>query len=365
MNPKITNEYKVVVAKVPVRGGYIERINITKNYIPLYEINKWLESRERLTTARKYAYIMVSYLKYLDSLGMKYRDVTTNKVLKGYVKYLLHYDEGNLKVVYKEPLRSIKTVESYTRTVQQFYKWLEGEVGSRDMYALVWDYDFRPETNKEQYYKENKEYIKWYTDNQIEVLTSNFNSIRDKVIFLITIEGGCRIGEVLTMRYSDYDGIEGTIYISESKTRKRIVNLSNELCREIDRYIMTERKDVEVELGLIDYLFVNIKRGDSFGKPLTYSNYYRILKNTAERAGFDARKIITHSGRSTKAQELIEHQILYPEDGLTDTYIMDIMGWSSMESLKPYKKELGNKAKKAVLEKVEIRKKEKEREEKE
>lgn len=52
--------------------------------------------------------------------------------------------------------------------------------------------------------------------------------------------------------------------------------------------------------------------------PLSYRNYLAILKGCAWRAGIDPAKIRTHSGRSTKAMEFIEHQILHPEDGLTD-----------------------------------------------
>lgn len=365
MDSQSSQEYKVVTAKLPVRGGYTERFNITKGYIPLFEVNKWLENKSKATTGKKYAYILVSYLGYLDTLGVKYRDVTEIKVFKGYINYLLYDAIGNVRAIYQETQRTAKTVKSYIRTIQRFYKWLEGEVGVRGKYAFIWDYDYLSEINDEHNYKGNKEYIKWYTDKQVEAMASHFMTIRDKVIFLITVEGGCRIDEVLTVQYSDYDGIEGTIYISQSKTAKRTVNLPEDLCREIDRYIDTERRDVEIELGLIDHLFVNLKRGESFGQPLTYSNYYRILKNTANRAGFDIRKIKTHSGRSTKAQNLIEHQLLYPDDGVTDAYILDSMGWSSMESIKPYKKELSDRAKKAVMEKVQVRKRDKGKEDNE
>jgi len=350
------NTYKVVMAKEPVRGGYIERYNIINGYIPLLEINQWLASKSNLRTAKKYAYMLVSYLNYLDLLEINYREVTKSKIIKGYINYLLFDVLGNVDVLYQETSRSARTVKSYIRRIQRFYKWLEAELEVNGKYREIWDYDYYSEISDSHQYKKNKEYIKWYTDDEVAILATNFRTIRDKVIFLITVEGGCRIDEVLTIKYTDYDGIEGTVYISESKTAQRTVHLPDYVCREIDRYIDTERRDVETDFGLLEHLFVNLRRDKSYGNPITYSNFNRILKNAAARAGFDYRKIKTHSGRSTKAQNLIEHQIIYPEDGVTDAFILETMGWRRMDSIKPYKKELSNRGKKEVMGKIELRK---------
>lgn len=48
--------------------------------------------------------------------------------------------------------------------------------------------------------KKTKEYIKWYTESDKEILLSNFLTNRDKAIFLMTLEG-LRIDEVLSLRY--------------------------------------------------------------------------------------------------------------------------------------------------------------------
>ena len=93
-----------------------------------------------------------------------------------------------------------------------------------------------------------------------------------------------------------------------------------------------------MDSGIISQkLFINIKKGNDFGLPLAYRNYLKILKRCAKRAGLDPSKIRTHSGRSTKVMEYVEHQIKHPEDGITDAILMECFGWKSIESIQPYK----------------------------
>lgn len=47
--------------------------------------------------------------------------------------------------------------------------------------------------------------------------------------------------------------------------------------------------------------------------------------------------IRTHNGRSTKAMEFLEHQALYPEDGITDVIIAESFGWNSVDSIRHYR----------------------------
>ena len=113
-------------------------------------------------------------------------------------------------------------------------------------------------------------------------------------------------------------------------------------CDIIDRYILEERSAAENESGVINQnLFINIKKGSDFGQPLAYRNYLKILKRCAKRAGLDSDKIRTHSGRSTKVMEYIEHQIKHPEDGITDAILMECFGWKNIDSIQPYKNPSG------------------------
>lgn len=345
------NKYKVVDAKRPVVGGFKDMWYIEKNGVLLYELNQWLEGYSKLSTIKRYAYAWISYLKYLDLFNIKYKDVTGPDRIYSYIKNLLFGDEGNL--VNFEPQLCSKSIRGNISAIKSFYNKLDDE-----KYHKILSEDFLETIEEELKFKPSRYYIKWYSKEQIEVLAFNFKSLRDKIIFLISIEGGCRIDEILSIRYSDYDGINNEIKVSKSKTFTRTVQLPNYLCREIDRYIITERQKVEVELGLLDDLFINLRKGEGYGKRVSYSNYDRILKSTAKRAGFSEKQIVTHSSRRTNVQNLLDEQTLNPISGITEK-----LGWSNISTIKYYKKSVSAKVGKMIVdEKIKKRSIEKPRE---
>lgn len=358
-------------------GSHKEVYVMLKNSIPMYEVSCWLEtiSLGSIKTGRKYAYELVSYLRYLDAIGMQYRDVHEKKIIDGYRNHLLLGTE-NSKVKSIGSTKTFKAATVSLSVVSTFYAWLEGrnynspiptnlegkatkrynKMKNSFLYGQIWQTDYSKELKENYRFRQNKEHTKWYTEEEKEALASNFKTIRDKVIFLITVEGGARIDEILTLKYEDYNSIERTIFIRKSKTFCREIVLPRYVCDEIDRYISTERQEVEIAQGLLDDLFINLKCGDTQGSRVEYRNYWEVLKRCAKRAGMDPSKVITHAGRSTRAQELIEMQILSPEQGITDTLICDVMGWTSIDSAKPYRKQLSYKTQKVIVDKIEERK---------
>lgn len=362
-------------------GELIDGYTILKNMIPIFEVSQWLEfiSANSIKTGEKYAYSLLQYLRFLHTLGLGYKEVTSKEIIKGYINHLLYGTEDN-KVHTMKPQRSFQSVLVNLSIVSSFYTWLEGtqtefvnplpklpkgdkkdskkgkQLKKGYLYGQIWNTNYDSLLRSKFRFKPKRNHTKWYTDDEKEALISNFECIRDKVIFLISLEGGCRINEILTLKYENYNYIDKSIYIHKSKTFSREVVLPQYVCDELDRYISTERQIVEAKHGICEPMFINLKEGKWQGRPLTYRNYWEILKRCAVRAGLNPEKIITHAGRSTRAQELVESQILHPELGISETYIMDIMGWSSIDSLKPYKKQLNTKIQKKIVEKVEERK---------
>jgi integrase len=371
--------YRVELAKRPTLGGFVSRWVVTDNYVPLYRINKWLDNKTEANTSKRYAYALISFLKFLDTTGITYLEVNSTSYIEGYVKYLLHYNHGN-NITQYNPKRSFNTVRNSLSIIASFYRWLENEfpqfsfefidklysnsingqsLKRKYLYGQIWNNSLTLKIKSEFRFKDKRNYRKWYTRDIIDVICSNFKTIRDKVIFLISVEGGCRIDEILNIKYSDYDSYERKIYISKSKTFERDVYLPLYVCEEIDRYINTERQQVEVIKGILEPLFINLNKGKYQGTQVKYLNYYTILKNCANRAGMRSEEIITHAGRSTRAQSLVEHQVLHPEDGITDSIIQEIMGWSNIDSIQPYKKQFNPEIMKKTLMKIEERKREK------
>ena len=62
-------------------------------------------------------------------------------------------------------------------------------------------------------------------------------------------------------------------------------------------------------------------------------------------------EIRTHSGRSTRAQELVEIMREHPELGVTEGLILEELGWSSVRSLKVYEKGY-TKSREKVMDKI-------------
>jgi integrase/recombinase XerD len=121
----------------------------------------------------------------------------------------------------------------------------------------------------------------------------------------------------------------------------------------LDRYLLTERSQAETQSGLLSQtIFINQKAGRSQGTPLVYRNYWEILKKCAERAGLDSKKIRTHSGRSTKAMQFLEHQAAHPEDNISDAMILEHFGWKSLDSIEPYRNYNNPVIAKAVFDKL-------------
>lgn len=357
----------------------IYRFMITEDKIPMLEVNQWLESRyiRNVNTGKEYAKKLVVFLNYLNEINSTYVDAT-NKHIISFVNYLLYGDVSEVRIKNTETKRVCTTAAAYLTVVTEFYKWLADNYETnmifktkKDyhrakksyMYGQIYSYDYRYLIDRSfAYQKPRKEYIKWYSDEEKELLCKNFVTLRDEAVFRLTMEG-FRIDEVLSMKLQHYNPIEQLIQPSRSKGKGtvrnndenilRTVALPTETCVVLDRYIQTERMLAENESGVIsDYIFINIQKGSSQGKPLKYANYYTILKRCADRAGLDARKIRTHSGRSTKVMEFLEHQVTHPEDGITDAIIMESFGWRSAESIIHYRDHNNQVIAKAVMQKL-------------
>lgn len=157
-------------------------------------------------------------------------------------------------------------------------------------------------------FKRKRESHRWYSEEEIECFMTGFKTKRDLAIFLIGVEGGCKIEEILTIKHYDYYPNDNKVWISESKTIPRYCYLPEYVCNIVNDYLNSEKFELEIELDKVldEYLFVNIKKGNGQGEKVSQNNYIKILKRAGKRVGLNPNKIITHSGRSTKAQDLIE-----------------------------------------------------------
>ncbi len=374
-------KYRMVLTKIPTdeKDVFLERWFITENKLPVYEINEWLDfkSINKITTGKEYASKLVVFLNYLDLIGENYKEAVKKDIIK-FLMYLIYGISLDLTVRSISGQITYSTLSKYITVITEFYKWLDDEQEDINMkmskkhnrkrvsksfyYGQIWNSDYTGIIDKHILkLKPSRPYIKWYTEEQKEAILSNFTTLRDKAVFLMTLEG-MRIDKALSIKLSQYDMDQRIVKPSRSKGKEsqtgdkndlRLIVLPKATCEILDRYIQTERTDSETESGkLNDWLFINLRKDKYQGDVLKYRSYWGIIKKCAARAGLDPEQIRTHSGRSTKTMELLEHQVLFPEDGITDLIIMETMGWESPESIQPYKNHNNMIIAKAAADKV-------------
>lgn len=336
-------------------------INHDTDPYPFYA-NKYLHflNIQSINTNKEYCYKLCKYFNFLESIKQKHYLHATQEDIVSFLSYIAY---GGKKIL-KDNISKVSptTIKLYSTVISGFYGYLYkigvpfdlyyrlekiGDNKHSFLYGQRWNTTFTKfvidKTNTTV--KKKQKHIKWYSSEECESILENLNHYRDKAIFSLTCDG-MRIDEVLSILFGDYDASQGVVIADRSKGREtgdtgRVVCLSQQSIRYIEEYLYNERAFVEEQLlsvGVLpsNYLFINLRHSKNFGMPVKYRNYLQILKNAAEHAGLDSKTIRTHSGRSTKAMELFKLQSQDPSL-LSDQQITDMMGWSNINSAKPYK----------------------------
>jgi len=349
--------FRVGRAKIETEGGgNFERYLILKDHVPDYRINEWidLKSMVKLSTGREYAYKLAVFFNFLNYRSKDIADAEVTDVL-AFVIYAV-YGTGDSDVFSLKGKISFSTLNKYLVVITGYYRWLDKCFKTRMrfedqkrhvskhafLYGQIWEYDYEDIINSHiRNLKGSRSHIKWYTEEEKTHLCGGFSTLRDKAVFLITLEG-FRIDEVLSVCLNGYDG--ETVTPSRSKGKEndgadiRTIVLPAEGREMLEQYIFTERAYAESESGVISqYMFINLKSGKNQGLPLKYRSFWESMKRCAGRCGMDAKKIRTHSGRSTKVMEYLEEQALHPEKNITDAMIMHQFGWGSLKPLEFYR----------------------------
>lgn len=371
--------FKVMRARMQASAsGERELWLITRHSIPFYPVNEWLDlkSIRKTSTGKEYAHKLCVYLNFLHGQGISFEDAVTDDVMAFLMRLMGRSYEDDCIIRLRAPL-SYSTLSKYVTVITEFYKWLEQtgvhHIGFQTMnnakraqksflYGQIGSYEYKYIIDRHILrLTAKREYLKWYTDDEVAAICSCFLTLRDLAVFLVTLEG-FRIDEVLSMQLEDYDSQVGCISPSRSKGKPdassgdfkhRTIFLPQSTREILDSYLLTERAGVETQSGLLSQMiFINQKAGRSQGAPLAYRNYWEILKKCAVRAGLDSKKIRTHSGRSTKAMQFLEHQATHPEDNISDAMILEHFGWKSLDSIAPYRNYNNPVIAKAVFDKL-------------
>lgn len=357
--------FKVVKVKYP-NQNFIEGYQIVNDTDIYYRVNEFLRRKLQgrngqgsINTCKQYAYKLCKFLNYLKKEKDKSYIDATEKDVNDFLNTILYKtDEGIFYI--NDGKVTYNTLVMYLTVIKGFYSYLN-RIGIN--YGIKVSYKYinakhsqlysnihfiEVEDFLESFVKQTsgtKKYIKWYEDEQIEVILSNLNTLRDKAIFLMSLEG-MRIDEILSLRIYDYNQNERYAQLYKSKGREtanvnRTVSLPIRTCKILDDYIFNERTPIITSFLLESKnvnlnLFLNLRKDEYQGCELKYRNSLEILKTAAKKARLNPSVIRTHSGRSTRVMELLHHQSEHPEDNITDEIIRQMMGWESPFSIKSY-----------------------------
>lgn len=357
--------YKVEKAIFPhqllgSREEYLIQDSIFKHYP--FQANCFIKykSTRSVGTGRQYAYRLCKYLNFLKTDKSKeYYDATEKDVHDFF--YSLMYGSSNNIVYIGSAKVTYQTLTMYHSILTGFYQYVQSR-GVKLSLTLKKD----TKSNKYSFFygqtysqnvfeiidrsllklKSKKEYDEFYNFDDRQRILQSFLTIRDEVIFRLSLLG-CRIDEILSLRIFDYNDQSGSISLYSSKGKETskvnaVIQLDSPTIKAMNNYIENERAStiknaLKLNTRNPEALFLNMKNGNSFGKPLSYRNYLSILKLACSRVGYDSKKIRTHAGRKTRNMDLLHIQQDHPELNLSDLTIQQMMRWKSPESQNPYR----------------------------
>ena len=111
---------------------------------------------------------------------------------------------------------------------------------------------------------------------------------RNYMLFVLGINTGLRISDILTLKKGDVYGKERLVILEKKTNKRKFLQITPILQKEIKRYCRS------MSFGDDDYLFPS-REGDN--KPLTRSMAYKILRTATEPFGIE--HIGTHTLRKT------------------------------------------------------------------
>ncbi|MCL4333672.1 MAG: tyrosine-type recombinase/integrase [Candidatus Thermoplasmatota archaeon] len=179
------------------------------------------------------------------------------------------------------------TKEMYLNMIKKFYKW---SLGNNKSYPEFLDCIKRPRNNN------NVKPEELITPDELSALIKASANVRDRALFSVLDDSGCRIGEILTMKIKDLGFDEyGAILRVNGKTGYRQVRIVGNSIAYLKAWLGNhpDRSNPEA------WLFCGLDN-KNMGRQLLYSDVYAIVRRTVKRSGIK-RRIYPHLFRHTRA----------------------------------------------------------------
>ncbi|MFC2062674.1 tyrosine-type recombinase/integrase [Chloroflexota bacterium] len=240
--------------------------------IEYYEVCNRAEGKSPKTITW-YSANLKSFRNYLknrhlpDSL-----DNIDTKLLREYVLYLLKRNrfDGHPYTPAQTDLLSSATIHGHVRTLRAFFNWLAAEGLAQNNPAK----DLKPP-------KVSRKVVSTLSDEEIGAILSTFSispsDARNQTLFMILLDTGLRIGELVNLKMDDVHMDEGYLKVMGKGKKERIVPIGNNAQRALQRYLFRFRpKPIN---PVIDNVFLSTSN-----KPLTENSMKLMFTRLAKRS---------------------------------------------------------------------------------
>jgi len=250
-----------------------ERAHKLFELIEYYEVCNRAEGKSPKTISW-YSANLKSFRNYLknrhvsDSL-----DNIDTKLLREYVLYLLKKKryENHPYTPVKTELLSAATVHGYVRTLRAFFNWLVVEGLAKNNPAK----DLKPP-------KVIRKGGSPLSDEEIGAILNTFSispsDIRNQTLFMLLLDTGLRIGELINLKMDDVHMDEGYLKVLGKGKKERIVPIGNNAQRALQRYLFRFRPKPTNPVN--DNVFLSVS-----SKALTENSMKLMFTRLSKRSG--------------------------------------------------------------------------------
>jgi integrase/recombinase XerD len=344
------------------------------NDLPFSPINKFLSHLDKRefapNTVRAYSHDLVLYFRYLKTIKSDWVDADIDTVI-GFISHLKHSSTSSLSIIPTEDqqARTLSTINRCLAAVSAFYRFctqaglienlsrydaLIGNEAGRNFKIkefLSFARDSRPYSvsrNLKPFRRKKslKKNVQILSEQEKEGLLTFCSNNRDRLLVLLLIETGMRIGQALQLRHSDIASWDSKLTIQARNNNPHEVYPKTQVPYDVvltdawlklyTDFIVYSIDDVES-----DYVFTKLYRkdGGNKGEPLSYASVKDFFRRYSSVAG---RVISPHMLRHTHATELLRA-------GVSIEIVSKRLGHRSIETTKQIYEHLNNKDMKLAL----------------
>jgi site-specific recombinase XerD len=243
-------------------------------------------------------------------------DIVDIKLLREYVLDLMkktRFSDHPYTPAKPEPL-STATIHAHVRTLRAFFSWLVREGLIKDNYAR----DLKPP-------KLSKKVISTLSDEEILSILKTFkptnhSDARNQTIFMLLLDTGLRIGEVINLKMEDVYMSNGFLKVLGKGNKERVVPIGCNAQKALQRYLFRYRS--RPANSEINRVFLSIH-----GFPLTENSMKLMFARLAQISG--VQRLHSHLCRHTFATRFLIN-------GGDVFALQQILGHSSLEMVRHY-----------------------------